>query len=94
MNVTRNVSLNCVEDISGITTNYTTNYSDDVAPTSIHVSASKSEPGIELRIYRTYTPDGKFTPVPSTPVVGPFDKAFNDAVLKSVTNIFTNYKTL
>lgn len=94
MNVTRNVSLNCVEEIAGINTNYSVSYTNDVEPTTIQVSASKNEPGVDLRIYRTYTADGKFTPIPSTPVVGPFDKAFNDAVLVTVKNIFANYKTL
>lgn len=94
MNVTRNVSLTGTEEIAGVTINYTTNYTDTEGPTNVHVSGVKNEPGMETRIYRTFTPDGKYTPAPLSPAVAPFDKAFNDAILTSVMSIFTDYKTL
>lgn len=94
MTSNRVTNLNCTVTHTEIVVNYSTSYSGTNAPTSISMSASINKPGLEIRTYRNYQPDGSFTPNPEQPTGSPFTPEFDTAVLEDVINIFANYETV
>lgn len=94
MNVNRTVNLNITEVINDINISYSTYYQGNNGPSSITMNASYNKPGVESRIYRTYTSDMNFTPSPEATIPSVFDEAFEIAVTASIENIFTNYATI
>lgn len=94
MTSNRTTNLNCTATHAEIIVNYSTSYSNTNAPVSVSMSAYINEPGLEIRIYRNYQPDGSFTPNPEQPTGSPFTPEFDAAVLTDVMNIFANYETV
>ena len=90
--VNRTISLNVSEKFGDVNINYSANYANGTVPTIVNVNAYYSKPGVEIRINRTYRPDGSYEPI-STGVT-PFDAEFDIAVSATIQNIFVNYETI
>lgn len=94
MNINRSTNLNGNEVIGEIHVSYSTNYIENSAPTVISMNASYNKPGAESRTYRTYSPDGSYTPEKDPSIAGIFDEDFDASVLVSIMDLFTNYATI
>lgn len=92
MTVNRTISLNIGEPFGDVNINYSTNYSNGVAPTMVNVNAYYSKPGVEIRVNRTYRPDGSYEPISTG--IAPFDMEFDVVVGATIQNIFANYEAI
>lgn len=90
--VNRTTSLNISEKFGDVNINYSANYSNEATPTVVNVNAYYSKPGLEIRVNRSYRPDGSYEPISTG--VAPFDTEFDVAVGATVQNIFANYDTI